>query len=276
MLLTTEAFGGSIDKTLAAAAAIELLHNFTLVHDDIMDRDKTRRGRATVHNKWDINVALLAGDGLVALAYETLLETPSHEILAISKLFTQGLIEVCEGQAMDIEFETRDHVLTEEYLEMIGKKTARLLSMCAQIGGLIAGANQEECDHLNNFGMSLGVAFQIQDDLLDITADENILGKDFGSDIKQHKKTSILIYALEKSSAKQIDEIQRVYKQKEITATDILTVKNIFAETGALRHAKKLADHYFSTASQSLNKLADRAEVTFLKQFLNLVLNRKA
>ena len=274
--LTTEAFAGSIESVLPAAAAIELLHNFTLVHDDIMDRDETRRGKATVHNKWDINVALLSGDGLVALAYETLLETPSREILAISKLFTQGLIEVCEGQAMDIEFETRSEVSTEEYLVMIGKKTARLLSLCAQIGGLVAGANADACFQLDNFGMSLGIAFQIQDDLLDITADTDILGKDFGSDIKQHKKTLILIYALEQGTPNQVAEINRIYAQEEIVEADIFKAKNIFDETGALQHTHSLAEYYFSTAQTALEKLASCADITFLKQFLNLVLSRKA
>ncbi|MCA9732497.1 polyprenyl synthetase family protein, partial [candidate division KSB1 bacterium] len=179
-LLTVEAFASSVDNALPAAAALELLHNFTLVHDDIMDRDATRRGRATVHNKWDLNIALLSGDGLVALAYEALLETKSEKILSISRLFTQGLIEVCEGQALDIEFEKRNDVLADEYLDMIGKKTACLLSMCTQIGGLLANVTTENIALLKQFGWSLGIAFQIQDDLLDITADQKLLGKDFG------------------------------------------------------------------------------------------------
>ncbi|KAA3619896.1 MAG: polyprenyl synthetase family protein [Calditrichaeota bacterium] len=275
-MLTAEAFSGSIDDALPAAAAIELLHNFTLVHDDIMDRDDTRRGRATVHNKWDINVALLAGDGLVALAYETLLETPSDKILAMSKLFTQGLIEVCEGQGLDIEFETRDDVLADEYLDMIGKKTACLLSMCTQIGGLVSNASPADIALLKEFGWSLGIAFQIQDDLLDITADQNVLGKDFGSDIKQHKKTYILIHALGAGTPAQVHMIRDIYKKDYMRDEDILKVIDIFSEIGALKHTEDLAANYFSIAKKSLADLSSEADTTYLEQFLNLVLNRKA
>ncbi|KAA3659881.1 MAG: polyprenyl synthetase family protein [Calditrichaeota bacterium] len=275
-LLTAEAYACSIEHAIPAAAALELLHNFTLVHDDIMDRDDTRRGRATVHNKWDVNIALLSGDGLVALAYETLLETASERILAVSKLFTQGLIEVCEGQALDIEFEKRDDVLADEYLEMVGKKTACLLSMCTQIGGLLANTDAINIQHLKQFGWSLGIAFQIQDDLLDITADQHTIGKDFGSDIKQHKKTYILIHALEKGTDTQVKKIRAIYEKPNIENDDILTVKDIFTEIGAIEHTRELAADYFSSAKEALREISTKADVTYLDAFLNLVLNRKA
>lgn len=177
LIFCCEAIGGTIEDSIDAAVAIEILHNFTLVHDDIMDNADTRRGRATIHNKWDLNIAILAGDELIGLAYKSLLMTNSPNIGEIARVFTNGIIEVCEGQSYDKEFESRESVSVSEYLMMIRKKTSKLLETCAAVGAYIGNGSPEQVENLMNYAKNLGLAFQIQDDLLDITADENAFGK---------------------------------------------------------------------------------------------------
>lgn len=181
LLLSCKAVGGNQEDCLDAAVAVEILHNFTLVHDDIMDQDDLRRSRQTVHKKWDEATAILAGDGLVALAYHYLLKTKTDHIKEIAEIFTNGIIDLCEGQALDKEFERQVDIDLNQYLIMIEKKTVRLLMISSEIGSLIGGATAEERNILIEFSKHLGSAFQIQDDLLDI---EKTSGKTFGSDIK--------------------------------------------------------------------------------------------
>jgi geranylgeranyl diphosphate synthase, type II len=193
VLLGCEAAGGTVRRALDAAAAVEVMHNFTLVHDDIMDHALTRRGRPTVHTRWDLNTALLAGDVLLGLSYESLLKTkPGPGVVG---LLTRGLLEVCEGQALDMEFAARDGVSLRQYFQMIEKKTARLISLSAELGGTMAGAPERSTAALRMFGFHLGRAFQIQDDLLDVTADERAFGKVIGGDILERKKTFLLLTA---------------------------------------------------------------------------------
>ena len=187
-----------LNDLLPAAAAIELLHNFSLVHDDIMDNDETRRGKPTVHVKWDLGTAVLAGDGLLGLAYRKLLATPGRNDNLIASLFTEAMLEICEGQALDKTFETVDRVSEPEYLTMIGKKTATLIRLACQIGGIIAHGKDKQIENLSNFGFQIGLGFQIQDDLLDILADEKKLGKKVGSDFAMNKKTIASIKLMEK------------------------------------------------------------------------------
>lgn len=276
LLLSTESLGGEVRNALPAASAIELLHNFTLVHDDIMDNDDTRRGRQTVHQKWDVATALLAGDGLVAVAYKRLLETHSPRLPEILQLFTNGIIELCEGQALDKEFETRDSITMADYMEMISKKTACLLSLCTQIGGIVAGAGRAELEGLKQFGECLGRAFQIQDDVLDITTDESLLGKDFGSDVKSRKKTFLLIHALEHANAAQMRAIQRILAQDEIRREQILAMRNTFETIGSIHAAKRAVEENIAQASSSLQHLQHTAACESLMQFLQLVLHRRA
>lgn len=275
LLLATEAFGGDIEKAVPAAGAIEILHNFTLVHDDIMDDDETRRGRPTVHNKWDADIALLAGDGLVALAYKSLLRTPTERFFEIHRLFTECILELCEGQALDKEFESRENVSMTEYIEMISKKTGCLIGMCARMGGVLAGANQEEISALKVYGESLGIAFQIQDDLLDITSSEKILGKDFGSDIKRKKKTFLLIHALEHANANQRNAIGDHLQHNNITKNDIYNIRQLFEEIGSIKCAYKTAEHYINKAKQNLTLLSSHTKIEDLAQFLSIILKRK-
>jgi geranylgeranyl pyrophosphate synthase len=187
-----------LNDLLPAAAAIELLHNFSLVHDDIMDNDETRRGKPTVHVKWDLGTAVLAGDGLLGLAYRKLLATPGRSDNLLASLFTEAMLEICEGQALDKTFETAKRVSESEYLTMISKKTATLIRLACQMGGIIAQGTAKQVENLSNFGFQIGLGFQIQDDLLDILADEKKLGKKVGSDFAMNKKTIASIKLMEK------------------------------------------------------------------------------
>ncbi len=276
LILAAEALGGSRSEAMPAALAVELLHNFTLVHDDIMDKDDTRRGRPTVHQKWDTDVALLAGDGLVGLAYAALLRGTSENLPHITRIFTDGIVEVCEGQALDREFEVRDWVEMADYLEMINKKTACLLRMCSEIGGLISRGRDEHVQALRDFGENLGMAFQIQDDLLDITADEKKLGKDFGSDVKQKKKTYMFIHAMQHGTQEQVRELREIYGKSLITSQDISRVRTLFEQTGTLSETGKAVHGYIEKAEQSLAALPEGVHTQDLHEFLRMILFRKA
>jgi geranylgeranyl diphosphate synthase, type II len=193
VLFCCEAFGGSVEDSIDAAVAIEILHNFTLVHDDIMDNADTRRGKQTIHKKWSVNEAILVGDELIGLSYRSLLKTKSQRVGEIVKAFTDGVIEVCEGQALDKEYETSDDVTLDDYVIMIRKKTAELLKTSAIIGSLIADANSEQLNTITNYSQFLGLAFQVQDDLLDVVANEKKFGKKIGGDILEKKKTYLYL-----------------------------------------------------------------------------------
>jgi geranylgeranyl diphosphate synthase type II len=192
-LITAEHFCNDYEGALPAAIAIEVLHDFTLVHDDIMDDDYYRRGFKTVHTKWDVGTALLSGDAMIALAYQKLLAAKSPHLIKMLEAFTNGMYVVCEGQARDKEFETRDGVSLDDYLPMISQKTARLFALAFELGYLSCSSNTDVLGHLKEMGEHIGLAFQVRDDLLDFVADEKTLGKDIGSDWRRKKKTYITI-----------------------------------------------------------------------------------
>jgi len=273
LLLACEATGGSIDDCLDAAIAVELLHNFTLVHDDIMDQDDLRRGKETVHKKWDEATAILAGDGLVALSYLHLLLTKTERIQQISRVFTEGIIEICEGQSLDKEFENQNHISVGQYLEMIEKKTARLLMLCTEIGGLIAGATKEQIANLREYARQLGMAFQIQDDLLDM---EITSGKTFGSDIRQKKKTLLYVHSLNNANDEIKREFLKIYAKKHIKSEDIKKIRSIFDSTGTLKFAHEEVKSRILQAERHLNNLPENQAQQELKQLLTFILNRKS
>lgn len=192
-LLSCQVLGGERREALPGAIAVELFHDFTLIHDDIMDRDELRRGKPTIHVKWDDGTAILVGDALIGLAYQQLLKLPSHCLIPVVTIFSEALVKVCEGQALDKEFERRPDVGLDEYLEMVGKKTAWLLKTSCELGGVIAQGRPEEIKALGDFGYYIGIGFQIQDDLLDVIADEDKLGKKIGSDFRREKKTYLTL-----------------------------------------------------------------------------------
>ena len=210
VILGCESAGGSARGALNAAAAVEVLHNFTLVHDDVMDNAVERRGRPTVHIRWDLNTALLAGDVLVGIGYRTLLQGGNHGRAAVARAYTEGLIEICEGQALDLSFERRNDVTLPEYFRMIGKKTGALLAAALEIGGLLGNAKPGALAALKLFGRHLGIAFQLQDDLLDVVADRNDLGKPIGGDILERKKTYLLLRALQRTAGEDARFLRRL------------------------------------------------------------------
>jgi geranylgeranyl diphosphate synthase type II len=192
-LMTAEHFCHDYEAAVPAAVAIEVLHDFTLVHDDIMDDDHFRRGCPTVHTKWDVGTAILTGDAMVALAYRKLLQSTSPHLIAMIKAFTDGMYVVCEGQARDKEFETRDDVSLDDYLPMISQKTARLFALTFELGYFSCTSTTDLGDALKEMGEHIGLAYQVRDDLLDFVADEKTLGKDIGSDWRRGKKTYVTI-----------------------------------------------------------------------------------
>jgi len=240
-----------------------------------MDEDDTRRGRATVHKKWDSDVALLAGDGLVALSFHMLAKTPSPRLAQIAHIFTNGLLELCEGQALDIDFETRD-VTTDEYLTMIRKKTGCLLEMSASIGAVLADGDEKQVSMLGEFAGAMGHAFQIQDDLLDITSDERKLGKTFGSDVKRKKQTYLLIHALNHADADSHKRLRGLLDDGEITYTRLMEVKNIFERTGSIEAARTTIEAYVSSAQRILDNLQTTHGKEFLQSFLHYISKRDA
>lgn len=195
VILSCEAVGGAAAQALDAAVAVEMMHNFTLVHDDIMDNADARRGRPTVHKKWNTSTALLVGDVLLGEAYRTLDRTHRGGLRTLFNIFTRGLLHVCEGQALDLEFETRRNVTVREYFRMIEKKTGSLIATATEIGGVAGGGTPRQRAALRRFGLALGRAFQVQDDLLDVVADPRNFGKTTGGDILEGKKTYLLLTA---------------------------------------------------------------------------------
>ena len=212
-MLSCEAVGGRALAALDAGTAIELMHNFTLVHDDIMDNAASRRGRPTVHERWDVNNALLVGDVLIGLATKNLLRTRDTRLEAIGTLFADGLVNVCEGQALDLEYERAVDVTVRDYFRMIAKKTGRLFAAAAEIGALIGGGTRSEASALSEYGRLLGRAFQLRDDLLDVVADSTTFGKQIGGDIVEGKKTFLLLTALSRARGHDREFLERFIRR---------------------------------------------------------------
>jgi len=274
LLLSCEAVGGNPAKATYAGTAIEILHNFTLVHDDIMDRASSRRGRETVHTKWDTNVAILVGDELLALAYRALLKTSSPNIQEISKIFTEGVVEVCEGQAYDKEFETRSSVGVKDYVLMIDKKTAKMVAVAAEIGGLIGNGSRSSVLALRKYGEYVGRAFQIQDDLLDIIGNERELGKAVGGDLVEGKKTFLLLEALRVARGKNRKLLAEMVRNNGGSRRLISTYRRIYFETGAIDAARRRIEKDISRAKRELHKLPASRAQAMLVWFADMLLNR--
>lgn len=214
VMLSCEAAGGTTRCALPAAAAVEIMHNFTLVHDDVMDHASSRRGIPTVHVKWDVNTALLTGDTLLAVAYTQLLKTRHDDPRLLVRLFTRGVYDVCEGQAIDLAFERRDDVTVPEYFDMIARKTGRLITTSTEMGACIGGGSPHTVRALKAFGAHLGRAFQLQDDLLDVFGEERRFGKTIGGDIIEGKRTYLLLTALERAQGRDRKLLERVLHRK--------------------------------------------------------------
>lgn len=257
VLLSSKAVGGNFNTAYNAAAAVEMLHNFTLVHDDIMDNADKRRGRLTLHKKYDNSTAILTGDSLLSVAYEYLLKDCNGNTKEVISAFTKGLVEVCEGQSMDADFETRKNVTIDEYLLMIRKKTAAMVEMCCRVGALLGGGSEDQVNALGNYGLNLGIAFQVQDDLLDLVADEKEFGKTIGGDLVEGKKTFLFIVALEKSKGKERKKLLKVIENKGIKHYQLAGYKELYQKLGVISEAEREIKFYTNKALKSLQIFND-------------------
>ena len=276
LLLSAETVGGDIQNALDAAVALEMVHNFTLVHDDIMDHDDMRRGRQTVHKKWDENAAILAGDALLVVAYDTLADISPIHLQEISKHFSSSILEVCEGQALDKEFESRPDVTLDEYFEMIGKKTARLFAASCTIGAILGEGSEEQIKALQSYGELLGIAFQVQDDLLDILSEQNVLGKDRGSDFEQNKKTFLITHAEQFAEQKYLDQLQEMRKNKHLGIDHLKKIIDILHRCGTIEAAKLEIRSCLEKARTKLGVLEDNEARKFLYELSSTIEQRES
>ncbi len=279
-LLANGLCGGNIREALPAALAIEILHNFTLVHDDIMDCAETRRGKPSVFSKWNDNVAILTGDVMFADAYRQLSFYGSsdaytkQEYAAINDTFIKSTITVCEGQALDMEFVERDTVLLSDYIQMIEGKTSALIVGALQMGAISAHATQEECLKLAQIGSEMGKAFQIQDDLLDAIADPEKFGKKAGGDIYEGKKTYLTLLALQRANADQKNSILATLDKEKATDADVQEVLNLYLTLNVIEDIKiEIRNHYNKTYSL-LDEFKDSKFKQELKKLLIFLQNR--
>lgn len=276
LLLSYNIFSNDVKAALPAAIAIEVFHNFTLLHDDIMDKADVRRNQPTVHNKFDENSAILSGDAMAFLAYKFLLESKSENLLNVLELFSETAIEVCEGQQFDMDFENKLNVTEIEYLEMIRLKTAVLLACSLKAGALLANSDAEIAKQLYEFGINMGLAFQLQDDLLDSFGDQKTFGKKIGGDILSNKKTYLLIKALENSSSAEKRELLSwINKNDFIDEDKIDAVIKIYNQLNIKELTQLKIDFYFQKASSILQKLAvAKNKIQPLVELGNQVLKR--
>jgi geranylgeranyl diphosphate synthase type II len=276
VMLAAEAVGGDGRAALGAGIGVEILHNFTLVHDDIMDRAGTRRGRETVHTRWDEGTAILVGDVMIGLAHRALLDDPPKRGLEVMAAYTNGLVDVCEGQALDREFETRSDVTLDDYMRMIAMKTGRLVETAAEAGGLVGDGTDEQIAALRAYARHVGQAFQIQDDLLDITAEEAELGKMIGGDIIEGKKTYLLVQALRRvSGGDDRALLERMLSQKGLPAEHIGTMRDLYDRHGILDAARDDVRAYIERAEADLLALPDTQARAMLVWFSRMLMNRR-
>ncbi len=271
-LMSCDLFNEDPNKALQAAMAVEYFHNFSLIHDDIMDQADVRRGQETVHKKWNENVGILSGDALMVKAYQQLDDYPAELFKPLTQLLSQTAIEVCEGQQYDVDFETLNEVSKEDYVEMIRLKTAVLLGASLKMGALIAKASEKDAELIYKFGIDLGIAFQLQDDYLDSFGNAEHFGKRIGGDIINNKKTILYIEALKRSNSNLRDQLLNLYQLKDDSQQKIEDVKSIFNDSGAKTETLSLIEQYTNSAFDFLDQLSvdsqNKQELNSLASFL--------
>ncbi len=273
-LLATEALGSSIENALPAAIAIEIFHNFTLVHDDVMDQSPIRRGKPTVYHKWDINQAILSGDAMLLLVYQALTKLKSQLIKPAIELLTWAGLRVSEGQQLDMEFESKEIIPLSQYMQMIELKTAVLLGASFKMGALVAQASEEAQEEFYQFGKNLGLAFQIQDDYLDLYADQNIFGKQIGNDIITRKKTFLFIKALELASPSVKQEILKLFNYVSIdNSLKIKAIQNIYDNLGIPQLTLKTIEELYLQSKKHLDNISNltdsgKEKIWYLAKYL--------
>lgn len=256
-LLACEMFGGDCRSALHAAVGLEVFHNFTLLHDDVMDKADVRRGKPTVHKVWDENRAILSGDAMEIIAFRYIARTPAPHTGAVIDWFLKTALEICEGQQYDMEFETRDDVTEAEYIEMIRLKTAVLLGGALKIGAIIGGADSADADRIYRFGESLGLAFQLQDDWLDVYGDPARFGKKIGGDILNNKKTYMLINAQRRAEGADAEELSHWLSATGYDpAEKIAAVTALYNRVGAGELCLQQVDAYSRRAIEALREIA--------------------
>lgn len=249
-LLGAELLGIKKEEAINAALAIEVFHNFSLIHDDIMDEAPLRRGFQTVHTKWDTNTAILSGDVLLIKAYE-LLEQQPGDLRAMLQVFNQTAKEICEGQQLDVDYESKENLSIEDYIKMIRLKTSVLLGCALEFSAIIANSSEEDRKNMYEYGVNVGLAFQIQDDILDLYADPSKFGKQVGGDVIANKKTILYLLALQNASAEQLKQLEAL-KTEENTALKIQETTKIFNDLNVKQKSLELVNHYFLKAKENL------------------------
>ena len=255
-LMASEVFDANYKMALPAAMAVEVFHNFSLVHDDIMDDAPLRRGEETVHEKWNINTGILSGDAMLILAYQYFEQYDPNVFVALAKLFSKTALEVCEGQQWDVDFETRKDVTIPEYLKMIEYKTAVLVAAAMKMGAIVAKTSDKEADLIYDFGLNLGLAFQLQDDYLDAFGDPETFGKQVGGDIIENKKTYLYLKALEFADASDKQRLLDLFESAiEDNSVKIEQAKTIFITSGADKITQEAIEQYTLKAFSTLDKM---------------------
>tara|TARA_B100000925_G_scaffold92574_1_gene67263 strand:+ start:215 stop:1180 length:966 start_codon:yes stop_codon:yes gene_type:complete len=276
-LNVSELLGGKISDTLPAAAALEIFHNFTLAHDDIMDNSMLRRGKKTINSKWDNNTGILSGDVMLIISYEVLNQYQDSKYIHLSKKLTEISRLVCEGQQADMDFASKNDITENEYFEMIKNKTAVLIGCSFMFGGIVAEANDLNTNLLYEIGLNLGIAFQLEDDLLDCFGDQEKFGKKIGGDIIEKKKTLLYLFTNLKLESEKKLEFENIFYSNEIAESEKINSIKLFYETsGALKYVKNKVKVYFDKADQLINKLElDNDTKRKLNQFSKTLLNRE-
>lgn len=277
VLVSTELFGGDVLKALDAAIGIELFHNFTLMHDDIMDKAPLRRGNPTVHVKWNESAAILSGDVMFVEAYKLMIRVDDSILRKVLDIFSDTASGVCQGQQADMNFEKRDHVSLEEYIEMIRLKTAVLLAGSMQIGALIGGADKEQADLLYEFGENLGLAFQLQDDILDVYGDPEKFGKQVGGDILADKKTFLLIKARELARGESASELDKWLNKPDVLSDNkVNAITSVYNSLGVRKLAEAEMENYVRKALNALDKISvENSKKELLRGFAEQLLIRE-
>jgi geranylgeranyl diphosphate synthase type II len=268
--------GDTIDHVLPAALALEVFHNFTLLHDDVMDRAEVRRGRPTVHTKWNDNTAILSGDQMLIEAYKLLSDVPADKLPQVLKWFNEMATGICEGQQMDMDFEHMSPVTTPDYMLMIEKKTSVLLAYAMRIGGYIAGANETEQEALYQYGLHIGLAFQIQDDILDVYGDPKSFGKAIGGDICCNKKTFLLLSAMENADAESKAELFQWLLVSDRNEEKIAAITDIYNRLGVREAGEAVMEEHTSLALAQLDKLPQNDATERLRKLAEQLATRKS
>lgn len=274
VLMGARLFGKeNLQEVLPASCAIEYFHNFSLLHDDIMDKAPLRRGKPTVHMKWNDNVAILSGDALLVKAYEELAHSPAHKIPALLRMFNQVALEVCEGQQIDMDFESTEHVTEDEYLNMIRLKTSVLLGGALKMGAILADASDEQQQLIYDFGVNLGIAFQLQDDYLDVYGDPSNFGKQVGGDILSDKKTILRIRTQQLAVDDKREELENLLFPNQVSDEEkINRMKKLYSELAVDEYTNQLKEHFMQLAYNQLSDIdvpeTDKKELFTLADML--------